>query len=328
MVISPAGRLDTGPQDVRRVSRKPVLVTRSGWLLATRPKILPAMSRTRNVLRAVGLSAAAVLVTVTAGASCIYPDTNIRIMRDGFKWCANAEGAVGWNTPGNNHQILDPNQNVIQGCDCFDDEENAMLEDWDANGAPTMGDSDYSDYIVIRDKILTKAREKCNDRAEALDYSYNNCIAAIPDTDDIFPNGTSGACKYEELVSDSDGTDTDESPPAPFDLSGLSCRSGSCRAPQGLIDDMIARPEAFMLDDTRIQIDSSGLLSFTNVSPGDVAYTVGIRSGDKLLKINGQDATSIEVVAELLVGLDRARSATIEIKDAYGSVVTLSASVY
>ncbi len=91
---------------------------------------------------------------------------------------------------------------------------------------------------------------------------------------------------------------------------------------------MMVRPEGFLLDDTRVEIDSSGLLVFTNVSPGDVAYIAGIRSGDKLLKIDGEDATSIEAVANLLTALDNASSATIEIKDAYGSIVTLSVSVY
>ena len=191
-----------------------------------------------------------------------------------------------------------------------------------------MGDGGYSTYVNIRDAILLDARSACDERAQALGFTNNNCITAIPDTDDIFSNGNSGECHYEELAADTDGMDTDDRPPSPLDLTGLSCDAGVCRAPQSLIDDMMARPEVFLLDDTRVEIDPSGLLTFRNVSPGDVAYTVGPRSGKTLLKIDGEDATSMEAVADLLVTLDNSSSATIEIKDVYGSIVTLSVSVY
>ena len=39
------------------------------------------------------------MATLAVSASCVYHDTDITIIRDGFKWCANAEGAEavwGW----------------------------------------------------------------------------------------------------------------------------------------------------------------------------------------------------------------------------------------
>ena len=264
-------------------------------------------------------------------AACIIHDKDIVVLKDGYKWCANAEGALGWDDPGDTQQLLDNDGVVIQGCSCFTDSEHEQLEDWEMNGAPVEGDDDYASYVLLRDEILHEVREQCVKRAEDLGLTNNNCLEAVPDTDHIFSNGNSGACHYEEIQADTNGdtdTDTDDSPTQPFDLSGLLCSSGSCRAPAALIDDMFARPEAFLLDKTRIEFDTDGTLLFTDVSPGDVAYHAGIRSGDRLLKIDGSPALSLDEVAALLPNLRNAQQATITVKDGYGDEVKLWLKVY
>lgn len=285
---------------------------------------------TRTVLHTVGglaLAAAGIFASLTVGASCILHDKDIVVLRDGFKWCANAEGAQGWDgDPDDAVQLLDSDGLVIQGCGCFDDDEHAQLEDWDANGIPSPGAPDFDQYVILRDEILLAARAACVDRAEALGFANNDCVASVPDNDDIFSNGTSGACHYEELVADTDGGTS--SAPQPFDLSGLTCDAGSCRAQEALVDDMFARPEAFLLDDARVEFDTDGSLVFTTVSPGDAVYIAGIRSGDRLLKINGEDALSLDDVAELLPDFRNDGSATITIKDSYGDEITISLLVY
>lgn len=128
---------------------------------------------------------------------------------------------------------------------------------------------DYDQYVILRDRILLDARTNCVERADDLGFANNDCVIAIPDTDDIFSNGKSGECSYQELaIADTDGEQGTEGGPAPFDLTGLSCRSGtSCNAPQSLIDDMIARPEAFLLDSPRIVFDTDGSLVFQQRLP-------------------------------------------------------------
>lgn len=276
------------------------------------------------------LAAAGIFVSLSVGASCIIPDKGIVVLKDGFKWCANAEGAVGWDSnPGSTTPLFDDDGQVLQGCGCFDDDEHALLEGWEVNGAPAPAAPDYDQYVILRDVILLAARTVCVDRANDEGFANNNCVTVIPDTDDIFSNGTSGECKYQEIaIADTDGGTETSSVPPPFDLSGLSCRSGSCRVPEALVDDMFARPEAFLLDDTRIEFEAGGSLVFTNVSPGDAAYIAGLRSGDKLLKINGENAASLDDVAELLPDFRNNGSATITIKDGYGDEIIISVSVY
>jgi len=266
---------------------------------------------------------------LAVGPSCIIPDTGIVVLKDGFKWCANAEGAVGWDSnPGSTTPLFDDDGQVLQGCGCFDDDEHALLEGWEANGAPAPADPDYDQYVILRDVILLAARTVCVDRATEEGFTNNNCVTVIPDTDDIFSNGSSGECKYEEIaIADTDGGTETSSVPPPFDLSGLSCSGGDCSAPQSLLDDMHARPEAFLNDDTRIEFDTDGYLVFENVSSGDVAYTVGLRTGDKLLTINGEDASSLDQVASVLADLRAPGSVNATVKDAYGDVVTFKLTV-
>lgn len=288
--------------------------------------------RTRSVLQTTGavvLAAASSFVALAVAASCIIPDQGIVVLQDGFRWCANAEGALGWdNNPNATDPILGSGGLVVQGCSCFDDEEHALLERWEENGAPSSGDSDYDAYVLLRDEILLATRTACVERADALGFLNNNCITAIPDDDDLFSNGNSEECSYEALAADTDGgTDTDEGP-RPFDLSTLSCGATACRASRALVDDMFARPEAFLLDDTRIEFDADGTLAFSNVSPGDVAYIAGIRSRDRLLRINGQDATSLDQVANLLLAIRNDSRATITLRDRYDAEVTISLDVF
>jgi len=267
---------------------------------------------------------------LAVGPSCIVHDTGIIVLKDGFKWCANAEGARGWDTDPNDFEpLFDDDGQVLQGCGCFDDDEHALLEGWEANGAPAPADPDYDQYVILRDEILLAARTVCVDRAAEEGFTNNNCVTVIPDTDDIFSNGRSGECKYQEIaIADTDGGTETSSVPPPFDLSGLVCSGGNCIAPQSLIDDMQARPEAFLNDDTRIEFDTDGYLVFENVSSGDVAYTVGLRTGDKLLTINGQDASSLDQVANVLSGLGGTETEMMAmIKDAYGDAVTFKLSV-
>lgn len=287
---------------------------------------------TRTVLHTAGvfgLVASAVVGMLAIGPSCIVHDTGIIVLKDGFKWCANAEGAIGWDTnPGESEPLFDDDGQVLQGCGCFDDDEHALLEGWEANGVPAPADPDYDHYVILRDEILLDARDVCVKRANEEGFTNNNCVPVIPDTDEIFSNGMSGECKYQEIaIADTDGGTETSSVPPPFDLSGLVCSGGDCSAPQSLIDDMHARPEAFLNDDTRIVFDAGGYLVFKNVSRGDVAYTVGLRSGDKLLKINGQDASSLDQVASVLADLHAPEKVTARIKDAYGDEVTFKLTV-
>ena len=296
------------------------------------------MAKNRNVFRALGtvsLALAAIGSTLAVGASCIIHDDNIIILRDGYQWCANAEGALGWQegeNPALGDPVVDSEGHVILGCTCFENEEHEKFEDWVDNGFPSSGDADYDDYVILRDEILHVVREACIAEADASGFDFNNCLDVVPDDDLVFSNGNKGECKYEELVSsDTDGgtgTDSDGPPVPPFDLSGLVCGGDSCRAPQSLIDDMLDRPEAFLLDSTRITFDEKGALYFSDVSPGDAAYVAGLRSKDKLLEINGEEALTLEQVSDLLLSLRGKTQATLKIRDVYKNERTLSISVY
>lgn len=285
--------------------------------------------RTRTLFHAMGTVAIAASAILAIGASCIVHDTGIVVVKDGFRWCANAEGARGWNEIfAEGQQLLDSDGVVLQGCGCFDDDEHAMLEGWEANGAPVQGDPDFDDYVVLRDEILQAARETCIARADALGWLNNNCLGVLNDGDDLFSNGTSGECHYQEIAVDTDGETKVPPDPNPFDLSGLSCHGGNCRAPRDLIDDMFTRPEAFLLDDARVEIDTDGRLLFTNVSPGDAAYIAGIRSGDKLLSVDGHDVKSLDDLADALTNIRTNASASMTLKDRYGAQVTRSITLF
>ena len=297
------------------------------------------MAKNRNVFRALGtasLAVSALAASLALGASCILHDSNIIIERDGYQWCANAEGALGWaegEDPQFGESVRDEDGDVVRGCTCFDNHENELFEAWLDNGFPSSGDPDHDDYVSLRDEVLQATRDACSAAADADGFDVNNCVDVIPDDDEIFSNGTKGQCKYQELVSsDSDGgtdTDTDtDAPTPPFDLSSLSCSNGSCSARQSLVDDMLDRPEAFLLDNTRITFDNDGALYFSDVTKGDVAFAVGIRSGDKILEINGEEALTLDQVSDLLLGLRGKTSATMTVQDIYKNERTLSITVY
>lgn len=265
------------------------------------------------------------LLPLLGGPSCILHEAdNISFLVDGWQWCAPSGDLEAWSNPNNKTPL------TVNTCTCLNDDESAVLDEWATDGGPPSGHPDETKYLLARDTVLSAARTACLEKAEDTEEPFNNCATILHD--DVLLNrvGEEGECKRKEELVQAD-TDTDSgstgSSPSPYDISGLICSAGSCRAPQALIDDIHARPEVLALDSTRVEHDGTGLV-FVDVVPGDLAYTVGLRTGDKLLSINGSSASDIGQVAELLSDLRSFSSASVEIKDAYGDVHELDLAVY
>ncbi len=140
-----------------------------------------------------------------------------------------------------------------------------------------------------------------------------------------FADGRSDDCPVEALYADTD-TDGDPPDPDPLDLTTLSCSAGVCTSSQGLIDDMLTRPSAFLLDSTRLEFTKTGIF-FRTVDRGDAAYIAGIRSGDELISIEGNAINDLGDIGDALVDLADATSAIVKVKDSYGANVTIQRSI-
>jgi len=282
--------------------------------------LVPTMSRTKRIFVASGIIA----LLGGGGASCILHEANsISFLVDGWQWCAPSGSLSAWSDPGS------PTPLIVNTCACIDDESSEVLDDWATDGGPPAGHPDETAYLLARDKVLTAAREACLAEADESGEPLNNCPEILHDDALLNRIGKEGECKREKLVSADTDTDSESSGdnPRPYDLTGLACGAGKCKAPRALIDDIHARPEVLALDSTRVEYDGTGLI-FVDVVPGDLAYTVGLRTGDKLLSINGSPASDISQVAELLPGLRDFKHASVQVKDAYGDVQDLDLYLY
>lgn len=286
------------------------------------------MTRTRNVLQAFGVAGciSALGISVLAlGASCIIHDTGIVVNEKGYSWCTRANDAQAWTDPDFTAPVTGSDNEPVKGCICVDNEaDNDLLNAWVAMGGPPPAHADFNDYDLLRDKILLDAREQCEEEADNIGPS-NNCQDVLTDANLLFYDGRSDKCRVEALYAD---TDTDGRPPDPnpFDLTTLTCSAGVCTASQGLIDDMLTRPSAFLLDSTRVVVKTSGIY-FQDVERGDAAYIVGIRSDDKLISIDGNPVNDLADISDALKDLANSTSATAKLKDSYGANVTIQISI-
>ncbi len=260
-----------------------------------------------------GLGAAFVVPNSTG---CVYPDQCIRVTSSGHDWCRNLSNALMWPSGGSIEDaepVLYPNGTAPQGCRCFNDSENQILDD----------EVPRCQYDSLLDEIEHAARQECQALVPA-GYDHNcwitagaqasitegafgagagacigNCEYGNPPAGGSCPDlnpyecatGDGGSeCEPEEGGETSDTDDSGEESTGGFldPSSVIHCEGQSCEIDESFAWALYSDPSLLIRQSTALVYDTKRRRHiFIGVTPGSVAHALGLREGDALERING-----------------------------------------
>ncbi|MEM9458394.1 MAG: hypothetical protein AAGF11_29725 [Myxococcota bacterium] len=271
----------------------------------------------------------ALSVATPSVGGCIYHDTCIKATSPGHDWCRNLTNALQWPAGGSIDDAIPvtyENGAVPQGCRCFNDAEDQILND----------DTPECKLDELLDEIEAAVRQEC--QSLVLPGNEHNCWQANgPNASTLEgkfkrtdPGSCIGNCKYGgapsggscpelnpyECATGDDGglcgatedsdTDSDEPDSADstsddsdsIDTSGgvheldadlfIHCSETTCEIDSSFAHMLYDDPTLLLSESARLYFDSEEQrYILVSVEPGSVAYTLGLRTTDRLESING-----------------------------------------
>lgn len=274
---------------------------------------------------ALGLLAA---VLAPGQSGCIYHDTCIRVNTPGHDWCRNLANALQWPSDGsieNAEPVVDADGATPQGCRCFNDAENQILED----------DAPACKLEALLDAIENAARQEC--QSLVLPGYNHNCWqtngpnASVVEGHNFAGSGSCiGSCEYGgppsggscpdlnpyecatgddgglcETTGGFGGADSTGDESGSVDTSAgaigldaplfVSCEGTICEIDRAFAKMLYDDPMPLLSESPRLVYDRAARRHvFIDVEPGSVAYTLGLRTGDRLESVDGTVIDDLE----------------------------------
>lgn len=234
---------------------------------------------------------------------------------NGFKWCAEAVNAEGWNE-GDPHAQLLVGGDWPRGCICLAPCWDEEMQVW-VTSPPGAMDPGYSEYTEFVDAIRNEVLEKCNDVSNTEAYDYDNCVSASQNAV-VFrnANGSEADCTYEISENDTGGGE-----PCPSAASNpedyITCSSqGNCDIESSLVAGLMEAPEYGLGEAgyaTFVTSPAAGL-KLHDVASTDVIYLLGFRTDDIVTEINGYTVRNLDETSAALLALQDETSITVELQ--------------
>lgn len=290
---------------------------------------------------------AAIVAPTTGG--CVYHDTCIMVTTPGNDWCRNVALAKMWPVGGSFEEgepILRADGGAPRGCRCYNDAEDQLFED----NAPECQYQQFIDDLEQAAREECQALvppgydHNCwitsGSQASVVEGSFDNgagacigdCEYGSPPVGGSCPNPTPYECATGG--SDDEGCDAENDPEASTGDTGLDDTSGDtsggvledlesfidCQAQDCEIDEAFARrlyadPSPLLAQGTRLVYDSQlrrHVLS--NVEPGSLAHTLGLRTGDVLESVDETIIHDLDSALKTYVQLGDASAFAVRVK--------------